>query len=110
MRPSNCWDGGTSSLDSLFAWPLVGLHASRFAAARKYRPRRSLCRWLWLGNVTQYADSEALFLVGESSASGRTLSACSVVVAASAITILFSGWHDDPARPTGCEADEGSYC
>jgi hypothetical protein len=24
MRPSNCWDGGTSSLDSLFAWPLVG--------------------------------------------------------------------------------------
>ena len=23
-------------------------------------PRRSLCRWLWLGNVTQYADSEAL--------------------------------------------------
>jgi hypothetical protein len=48
--------------------------------------------------------------MGESSASGLTLSACSVVVAASAITILFSGRHDDPARPTGCEADEGSYC
>lgn len=48
--------------------------------------------------------------MGESSALGLTLSACSVVVAASAITILSSGRHDDPARPTGCEADEGSYC
>ena len=58
LWPSNCSDGGTSSLSSLFIWPLgrrpcltirSGVHISLV-----------FCRWLWLGDVTQHADSEAV--------------------------------------------------